>query len=119
MYCAITSQPINVDELWRRVRRDADGAILVFTGVVRDQNEGRRVVRLSYTAYEEMAERKLTSICEEVAEQFDVGDIAVVHRAVKLAAVAGLSNDRHAESLELFRHGFGFLATLQVFGLDV
>lgn len=84
VYCAITRQPIDVGGLLRRVRRDADGAILTFAGVVRDHNEGRPVVQLSYAAYEEMAERKLRAICEEVGSQFEVGDIAAVHRVGEL-----------------------------------
>lgn len=84
MYCAITRDPIDVNALMRRVRSDADGALLTFAGVVRDHHEGRSVVALSYEAYEEMAENKLRSICEEITSQLEVGDIAVVHRVGQL-----------------------------------
>jgi molybdopterin synthase catalytic subunit len=85
MYCAITRDPIDLSALVRRVRRDSDGAVLAFAGVVMDHHEGRTVVALSYQAYEEMAEKKLRAICEEVSAPLEVGDIAVVHRVGELA----------------------------------
>lgn len=84
MYCQVTSAPIDVDDLMRRVRSDTDGAVVVFCGVVRNNDAGRAVVGLSYEAYESMAADKLREICEEVARQFDVGAIAVAHRVGEL-----------------------------------
>jgi molybdopterin synthase catalytic subunit len=80
MYCEIVNQPIDVAALERRVRTNADGAVLTFSGVVRDHHEGRDVESLHYEAYGDMALSKLRSICEEVASQCDVTDIAAVHR---------------------------------------
>ena len=84
MYCQVTSASIDVDDLMRRVRNDTDGAIVVFCGVVRNNDAGRAVVGLTYEAYESMATEKLCEICEEVAGQFDVGAIAVAHRVGEL-----------------------------------
>lgn len=78
--CRITSEPIDVQELMRRVRSDSDGAVLLFTGVVRDHNEGRAVEGLQYEAYAEMAGGVLTRIAEEVASRYELGAIAVSHR---------------------------------------
>lgn len=80
MHCQITTAPIDFEALARRVRSDEDGAVVVFVGVVRNHDSGRAVVGLTYEAYEEMAAEKLRNICESVGSQFDVGDIAVVHR---------------------------------------
>lgn len=84
MYCLVTSAPIDVDDLMRRVRSDTDGAIVVFCGVVRNNDAGRAVVGLTYEAYENMATDKLREICDGVAKQFDVGAIAVAHRVGEL-----------------------------------
>ncbi len=84
MYCAITPDPIDTAELARRVRSDADGAVLTFAGVVRNHHDDRPVESLRYEAYEEMAQAKLRSICEAVKSLVDVGDIAVVHRVGEL-----------------------------------
>jgi molybdopterin synthase catalytic subunit len=80
MYCEVTSSAIDLQSLLERVRSDADGAIVLFCGVVRNHDEGRAVVGLTYESYEGMAVAKLREICEEVASQFEVGDIAVTHR---------------------------------------
>jgi molybdopterin synthase catalytic subunit len=85
MYCVITAAPIDVLEMMQHVRRDADGAVLLFSGVVRDHDGGRPVTGLRYEAYAEMATQKLTSICKDVSAQFEIGDIAVVHRIGELA----------------------------------
>ena len=86
MYCQVSAQPItDATELMNRVRRDADGAVLLFTGVVRDHDAGRSVEGLKYAASEELATSVLTGICEKVRSQFDIGDLAVVHRVGELA----------------------------------
>jgi molybdopterin synthase catalytic subunit len=85
MYCVITAAPIDILEMMQHVRRDADGAVLLFSGVVRDHDAGRPVTGLRYEAYVEMATQKLTGICKDVSAQFEIGDIAVVHRIGELA----------------------------------
>ncbi len=84
MYCEVTSSPIDLQSLVERVRSDTDGAIVLFCGVVRNHDAGRAVVGLTYESYEGMAAEKLKEICEEVASQFEVGDIAVTHRVGEL-----------------------------------
>ncbi|KPK81628.1 MAG: hypothetical protein AMS25_05640 [Gemmatimonas sp. SM23_52] len=85
MYCVITAVPIDIVEMMQHVRRDADGAVLLFAGVVRDHDAGRPVTGLRYEAYAEMATQKLTGICKDVSAQFEIGDIAVAHRIGDLA----------------------------------
>ena len=85
MHCEVTSEPIvAVGDLMQRVRSDSDGAVLLFTGVVRDHHEGRAVAELRYEAYEEMAASAIRRICEEACERFEIGDVAVVHRLGQL-----------------------------------
>ncbi len=80
MYCVVSRGPIDAAELLQRVRSDADGAVLLFAGVVRDHHEGRSVEALAYEAYEEMAVAKMEMICQEVSTRFEVGELAVAHR---------------------------------------
>lgn len=76
----ITEEPLESLEVFQRVGTTADGAVVTFEGRVRDHNEGRRVTRLAYEAYSEMAERELRGICDEAAARFDVGSIVTAHR---------------------------------------
>ena len=84
MYCRVTREPIDTAELQRRVRGDSDGAVITFCGVVRNRADGRAVTGLEYEAYEEMATAAFEKICGEVAQQFDISDVAVVHRIGEL-----------------------------------
>ncbi len=85
MFCLITSDPIDPEDIMSRVRSDADGAIVLFCGVVRDHDAGRAVVGLRYEAHEAMAREKLEQISADVASQVEIGDIAVVHRVGELS----------------------------------
>jgi molybdopterin synthase catalytic subunit len=62
----------------------ATGACVVFEGRVRDRNDGRRVLRLDYQAYAELAEREGAVILAEACERFDIVATVVVHRVGRL-----------------------------------
>lgn len=61
-----------------------DGAVCLFVGVVRDENGGRRVLRLEYEAYEEMALPLMEEIAAETARRFPVSTVRLVHRLGRL-----------------------------------
>jgi molybdopterin synthase catalytic subunit len=87
----------------------ADGAALLFWGVVREQNDGRAVSRLEYSAYAPMAEREMLRIADEARERFGTGAIHVVHRVGMLeigeASVAiAVASPHRAEAYEASRY---------------
>jgi molybdopterin synthase catalytic subunit len=71
---------IDTTMLLRAVTRPANGAILLFVGVVRDVNDGRDVTGIEYSAYEAMAEAELAAIAREAAERFGTDDVVIEHR---------------------------------------
>ena len=79
-YSHLGPEPIDPRALEARVAGPDRGAVATFAGVVRDHHEGRRVLRLEYTAYEEMASRVLAAIVDEAALRFGTPAIAVQHR---------------------------------------
>lgn len=81
----VTERPITAADLLERVGSEADGAIVLFLGTVRSENDGRAVLRLRYDAYVEMAERVLAEIAEEAALRVGSRRIAVAHRVGELA----------------------------------
>jgi molybdopterin synthase catalytic subunit len=85
MHSAIVDQPIDVTALLDRVNRHANGATVLFLGMVREVNEGRDVTGIEYTAYRTMAERELATIVEEASALADSNDVAVEHRLGELA----------------------------------
>ena len=71
---------IDATDLIARLRSDDCGAVSIFVGTVRDQNDGRPVAGIEYSAYEAMAVNEMREIAAEAARQFAVERIAVVHR---------------------------------------
>jgi molybdopterin converting factor subunit 1 len=77
---AIGSEPIDVDALAREVACHAAGAVVTFVGTTREENAGRRVVRLEYDAYLPMALREMRKIALEAGYRFRIIKIAIRHR---------------------------------------
>ena len=93
----VTPAPLSVDLAIAAVRGDDAGGIVVFLGTVRDQSRGKRVRRLEYEAYPEMAEAKLREIADRlelthaplrIALHHRIGDLAVGEIAVIVVAAA-------------------------------
>lgn len=76
----IADGPLDLDEAVAAVRGPDRGAVATFVGVVRDHHAGRRVLRLEYHAYAEMALEVLRSIGREVSERFGTPHVAILHR---------------------------------------
>jgi molybdopterin synthase catalytic subunit len=62
------------------VKRPGAGGLAVFVGVVRDENLGRAVSRLEYSAYASMAQREMERIIEELEREIDGVRVAARHR---------------------------------------
>lgn len=84
-FASVTDAPIDAARLLADSVSPADGAALLFWGVVRNENEGRPVARLEYQAYGAMAEAEMLRIATEAVERFGTGDVHVVHRVGMLA----------------------------------
>jgi molybdopterin synthase catalytic subunit len=76
----VTTEPISVDEVSRRVSDPRVGAVVSFAGIVRGTNAGRTVHYLEYETYPEMAELTLAQIGEEIMARWPVERVAIVHR---------------------------------------
>jgi len=74
----LTREPI--DLLALQGTAAADGALCLFVGVVRDHHQGRRVLRLEYEAYEEMALPLLERIERQALQRWPVSAVRIVHR---------------------------------------
>jgi molybdopterin synthase catalytic subunit len=62
------------------LQRPEDGAVVIFEGVVRNHSQDRPVRFLEYDAYEPMARKKLEEIESRAKKEFEIRDIAIVHR---------------------------------------
>jgi MoaE-MoaD fusion protein len=79
--CAtITRETIDTAAVLAKVKKPEDGAGIVFEGIVRNHSRGRRTLFLEYEAYEQMALRQLESLAAQALSQFQIRDVAIVHR---------------------------------------
>jgi len=62
----------------------AHGAVVTFSGVVRDHNEGRPVTGVFYDCYREMAERELERLAARAGSRYPVKVIRLEHRIGEL-----------------------------------
>lgn len=83
-YARIVREPISTQHTVADLKCGEDGAALVFEGVVRNQTRGRKTLYLDYEAYEEMALQEMESLAVRSLQQFQIRDVALVHRLGRL-----------------------------------
>ena len=76
----LTTQPLDVGEIARRVVLSECGATVTLDGYAREWTKGRRTLYLEYEAYEAMALAQLRRIAELAHEQFQIAHVGIVHR---------------------------------------
>ncbi|HEV3192502.1 MAG TPA: molybdenum cofactor biosynthesis protein MoaE [Polyangiaceae bacterium] len=77
---ALREGAIFADEAVASVAHAGAGAVNVFLGTVRDENEGRPVAKLEYQAYAAMALAEMKRIVDELTAEFPGTRLAVLHR---------------------------------------
>jgi len=80
----IVRERIDTEAVVGRLKRPADGAAVIFEGVVRDNTRGRRTLYLAYEAYEAMALKQMESLAMEARARFGVRAASIVHRLGRL-----------------------------------
>lgn len=81
----VTHAVLEPQALVDAVRSDADGAIDLFYGVVRNHNDGKQVSHLEYEAHESMALKKLQQVAEETKRRYPlISTLGAWHRIGRL-----------------------------------
>ena len=81
----IVEEPLSPDAVAGSVGNPAAGGIVLFSGVVRNEKDGRPVKYLEYEAHAPMAEAKLREIGAEVRRRWpSVKAVAILHRVGRL-----------------------------------
>ena len=98
----VTDQPLQSEPLTGYTQTPADGAVVLFAGVVRDNAEGKATAYLHYEAYAAMAEPVLSQIADDARGRWPIGRVAIHHRIGRLeigetaVLVAVAAPHRHA-----------------------
>jgi molybdopterin synthase catalytic subunit len=82
---AIIFAPLSLEQVYQLADDPANGAVVVMSGMVRNNTEGKAVVALEYQAYEPMALRVFQQIAVEIRQTWpDVTHVVIHHRTGKL-----------------------------------
>ena len=80
----VTDKPLDLDALMRETENDTCGAMVVFSGTVRNHHDGRGVAGMNYSAYAPMADKVLAELEQETCQRFGVQECRIVHRTGRL-----------------------------------
>jgi molybdopterin synthase catalytic subunit len=81
---SLCRQRIDSETLIAAIKRDEDGAVVVFDGIVRNNTRGRETLHLDYEAYEEMAVKQMDALAVEARRRFGVRQATMIHRLGRL-----------------------------------
>ncbi len=82
----IQQEPFSVEEVVSRVKEASlgTGAVVTFLGIGRDFSKGEEISGLDFEHYPGMAEKKLSDIRERAKANFNIIEMAIVHRTGKI-----------------------------------
>ena len=105
----VTEESLSVDALLRAVSHPGAGGIVIFLGVVRDNNEDRDVSYLEYEAHERAAEASMRRIGEEAERRWPRARVAAAHRTGRLeigeaSVIIAASAPHRGEAFEAARY---------------
>ncbi len=76
----MTEEVLDPRDVEALVIDDGSGALITFSGTVRDNARGKTVTALDYEAYPPAAEKMLEQIGEEILDQWGIRTVAIFHR---------------------------------------
>ena len=112
---AITIAPLSMAEVYSLADDPANGAVVVMSGTVRNQTEGKAVEYLEYQAYQPMAIAVFNSIAAEIRQRWqDANRIVIHHRIGKLeigeiSVIVAVGCPHRGEAFEACRYAIDTL----------
>jgi molybdopterin synthase catalytic subunit len=105
----VTTDVLDAREVEAVVAGPENGAIVTFTGTVRDHARGKGVTALDYEAYPPAAEKMLERIGDEIRERWGIERVAIVHRYGRLqvgeaSVVIAVASPHRDEAFAACRH---------------
>lgn len=83
-FCELTTAPLDVGAIARRVVPVECGATVTLDGYVRQFTKGRETEYLVYEAYDTMAVSEMEQLVAQAKEQFEIAHVGIVHRTGRL-----------------------------------
>src|SRR5215831_4037158 len=106
---SFSTVPIEPSELRKLLADPGSGGYCSFEGWVRNNNEGRNVVRLEYEAFVDLAVKEGSRIVADALKRYGVSKAACVHRVGslaigELAVWVGVSSGHRDEAFKACRY---------------
>ncbi|XP_014489455.1 PREDICTED: molybdopterin synthase catalytic subunit [Dinoponera quadriceps] len=113
-FIKLQQEELNITDIIHLVTFPNCGAVSNFIGITRDNFENKKVIKLEYEAYEEMALKEMNNICTKIRLQWDVEGIAMYHRIgevpiSKASVVIAISSPHREESLKAVEYAINTL----------
>ena len=84
-HLAFSFAPLSIDAAYQLAASPANGAVVLMSGMVRDNTDGKAVIALDYQAYEPMALRVFQQVATQIRQTWpDVTHTVIQHRTGKL-----------------------------------
>ena len=81
----VTFAPLSLSEVYQLADHSANGAVVLMSGTVREQTDGKPVTYLEYQAYEPMVVKVFQQISDRILEQWqEINTVIIHHRVGKL-----------------------------------
>ncbi len=77
---AIQTQDVDIGNLIKAAKKHGTGAVVVFDGIVRDDD----ITEMELEAYEDVATRELERIAGDATERFNLLHVDIIHRIGRL-----------------------------------
>jgi len=105
MLIRLIQEAVDSGEALQEVRHPSCGAVALFEGNIREQNEGRQVLALEYEVYERLFHAELRRIFAEAKERWSFYKVALIQRVGRLeigetGIVLAVSAPHRREALE-------------------
>lgn len=95
----LSNKAFDYAKLFEGFHHPNSGAVVLFSGEVRDNNKGRAVTHLEYEAYESMANKMIAEILATAIQKWELNNAACIHRTGKVeisaCAVVVITSSAH------------------------
>lgn len=86
----ILDSPLDLADCINAVADDQCGAVVTFTGAVRNKTKNKTVLRLEFECYEAMALKEIGKIAQDIIRLYDIKSVSIHHR-VGILQVGGIA----------------------------
>lgn len=114
---SVQTHDFNQQQEYERLKSQSSiGAIVTFTGLVRDINDGQQIHDLTLEHYPGMTEKSLIAIVEQAKQRWNIIESTVIHRVGTLAmseqiVFVGVASQHRGDAFAACEYIMDFLKT--------